>query len=384
MVSFALGRKKGEYASLISSKSLYACVARNRQVALFITTHRGISDSHAGKTAGPVTALALSFDHTYVVSGHSSGFIQLYDLKTPNSPVRTVPPTTVLAISTGRKEGHIQGSRIVNVGFVAGRHTAIVSADEHGLAFYHSLGKMLFIEASDILRILGKYPLDSLPSSDGSPSDTSTTRRRKSRYSILAMMPLPLGTTSHPTDAYNVVALLTSTKLVIVGLKPTPKTWFKCPREIEQDPDLPRTKLSLKGSLSWFPSVLPNSSGKVEVVENNPLYHFSSPTNPRLVYSWGRTLYILQVFESKVKQTFRNSRSGKASEVEVGTIGFENLGKWSANDDILAVQWLNVNVGSFTSAAKYIPVSKLISSIASARLYGGFSRSVRHSRFKAG
>ncbi len=102
------------------------------------------------------------------------------------------------------------------------------------------------------------------------------------------------------------------------------------------------------------------------------------------MYSWGRTLYILQVFESKVKQTFRNSRSGKASEVEVGTIGFENLGKWSANDDILAVQWLNVNVGSFTSAAKYIPVSKLISSIASARLYGGFSRSVRHSRFKAG
>ncbi|KAK0226218.1 Golgi CORVET complex core vacuolar protein 8-domain-containing protein [Armillaria fumosa] len=296
-----------------------------------------------GKTAGPVTALALSFDHTYVVSGHSSGFIQLYDLKTPNSPVRTVPPTTVLAISTGRKEGHIQGSRIVNVGFVAGRHTAIVSADEHGLAFYYSLGKMLFIEASDILRILGKYPLDSLPSSDSSSSAASTTRRRKSRYSILAMMPLPLGTTSHPTDAYNVVALLTSTKLVIVGLKPTPRTWFKCPRGIEQDPDIPRTKLSPKGSLSWFPSVLPNSSGKVEMVENNPLDHSGSPTNPRLAYSWGRTLYILQVFESKVKQTFRNSRSGKASEVEVGTISFENLAKWSVNDDILAVQWLNVN-----------------------------------------
>ncbi|KAK0212552.1 Golgi CORVET complex core vacuolar protein 8-domain-containing protein [Desarmillaria ectypa] len=276
-----------------------------------------------GKAAGPVTALALSFDHTYVVSGHSSGFVQLYDLKTPNTPARTVPPTTVAAISTGRKEGHIQGSRIVNVGFVAGRHTAIVTADEHGLAFYHSLGKMLFIEASDILRILGKYQLDPLPSSGGSLSLTSAPRRRKSRYSILSMMPLPLGTTSHPTDAYNIVALLTSTKLVIVGLKPTPRTWFKCPRVIEQGPELPRTKLSQKGSLSWFPSVLPNSSGKVEVVENNPSCHSGPPTNPRLVYSWGCTLYILQV--------------------EVGTICFENLSKWSADDDILAVQWLNAN-----------------------------------------
>ncbi|KAK0460978.1 Golgi CORVET complex core vacuolar protein 8-domain-containing protein [Desarmillaria tabescens] len=293
-----------------------------------------------GKVAGPVTALALSFDHTYVVSGHSSGFVQLYDLKTPNSPVRTVPPTTVAAISTGRKEGHIQGSRIVNVGFVAGRHTAIVTADEHGLAFYHSLGKMLFIEASDILRILGKYQLDPLPSSNGSPLTSIT--HRKSRYSILSMMPLPLGTTSHPTDAYNIVALLTSTKLVIVGLKPTPKTWFKCPRVVEQG-DLPRTKPSQKGSLSWFPSVLPNPSGKVEVVESNPSYHPGPPTNPRLVYSWGRTLYILQVFESKVKQTFHSSRSGKTSEVEVGAVDFENLGKWSADDDILAVQWLNVN-----------------------------------------
>ncbi|KAG7440043.1 uncharacterized protein BT62DRAFT_648066 [Guyanagaster necrorhizus] len=342
MVSFALGQTRGEYASLISSRNLYVCAARKRQV-MPSAIHRSVSDNQSGKAAGPVTALALSFDHTYVVSGHSSGFVQLYDLKTPNSPVRTVSPTTVLAISTGRKEGHIQGSRIVNVGFVAGRHTAIVTADEHGLAFYHSLGKMLFIEASDILRILGKYQFDPLPSSDGSPPPASTTRRRKSRYSLLSMMPLPLGTTAHPTDAYNVVALLTSTKLVIVGLKPAPKTWFKCPRIIEEGQDLPRTKLSQKGSLSWFPSVLLNSNGKVEVIEKDPLYHSGSSTNPRLVYSWGRTFYVLQVFESKLKRTVRNSRSGKSGQVEVGTIGFENLAKWSADDDILAVQWLNVN-----------------------------------------
>src|SRR5262249_52804351 len=92
-----------------------------------------------GRSFGPVTALALSFDHTFVACGHATGHIQLFDIKNPQTPARSVPPTTLAAVSSGRKEGHIEGSRIVSLGFVAGRHTAIVSADEHGLAFYHSL-----------------------------------------------------------------------------------------------------------------------------------------------------------------------------------------------------------------------------------------------------
>jgi hypothetical protein len=45
------------------------------------------------------------------------------------------------------------------------------------------------------------------------------------------MAPLPLGTAPHPTDAYNVTALLTAAKLVIVGLKPSPKTWYRKRRD---------------------------------------------------------------------------------------------------------------------------------------------------------
>ncbi|KAI0245579.1 hypothetical protein BJV78DRAFT_1107102, partial [Lactifluus subvellereus] len=115
-------------------------------------------DPTAETTVGAVTALALSHDHTFVAAGHATGHIQLFDLKKPHVPARSVPPTTLAAVASGRKEGHLRGSRIVSVGFVAGRHTAIVSADQTGLAFYHSLGKALFFEASDVLRILGKYP----------------------------------------------------------------------------------------------------------------------------------------------------------------------------------------------------------------------------------
>ena len=313
-----------------------------------------------------MTAVALSHDHTYVASGHASGHIQLFDLQTPQTPARFVAPTSVAAVTSGRQEGHLLGSRIVSIGFVAGRHTAIISADEKGLAFYHSLGKVLFVDASDILRILGRYAeediLDSTRSSprpasspaqrplNGSappPEPLSFRRRRKIRNGILGMAPLPLGTSPHPTDAYNIVALLTPAKLVIVGLKPSAKTWLRRAREGEDDS--PRPKSRWKGTLAWWPSVLPGATKSV-LAEKGATNgkDLSVPTTPILVYSWGSAVYLLRVSEAKVKQTVRSARTGKSSEVELGTIVFEDAGKWNVDDDILAVQWLNTNVGSFS------------------------------------
>ncbi|KAF7321372.1 Lateendosome to vacuole transport-family protein [Mycena kentingensis (nom. inval.)] len=299
-----------------------------------------------GKAVGPVTALALSHDHTYVASGHASGHIHLYDLKTPNVPARVVNPTTLVAVGSGRQEGHLRGSRIVNIGFVAGRHTALVSADEHGLAFYHSLGKVLFVEASDILRILGKYPDEeptTSPQSDGPVHPTPTTRKRKKlRYTILAMMPLPLGVAAHATDAYNLVALLTPTKLVVVGLKPAPKTWFKCTVEGGE------SKSRIKGALAWFPSA-PNPTS----VNGGTPPKGAPPvlsTAPVLAYSWGNTLHLLRVSESRSKKLVKNARTGKTGEVEVGQIVHESAGTWVAEEDILAVQWLNANQVAALSA----------------------------------
>ncbi|KAF7796662.1 hypothetical protein EIP86_007845 [Pleurotus ostreatoroseus] len=297
------------------------------------------------KSIGAVTALALSYDHTFVASGHVAGHIVLYDINNPKTPARFVPPTTLKDVAAGTQEGHLLGSRITCLGFVAGRHTAVVSADDSGLAFYHSLGKVLFVEASDTLRILGKYPDEDGVDANGGPEAHHFAahhpfRRRRLRkiHTILSMAPLPLGTTAHSTDAYHLIALLTPLKLVVVGLKPSPKTWYRRHRPEDEG----SSKSRFKGVLAWFPSLIigsppPQTNGKAKSV-------VVPGSTPMLVYGWGNTLNLVRVSETKVQQEVKNAKTGKTSRVEVGRLVFEEVGTWTVGGgDALALQWLNIN-----------------------------------------
>ena len=67
-----------------------------------------------------------------------------------------------------------------------------------------------------------------------------------------------------------------------------------------------------------------------------------------LVYGWGSVLNLVRVSESKSLQDVKNSKTGKVNKVEVGRIVILEAGKWTVGGDVLALQWLNVNVGSFT------------------------------------
>ncbi|KDQ21722.1 hypothetical protein BOTBODRAFT_123565 [Botryobasidium botryosum FD-172 SS1] len=322
------------------------------------------------KTAGAVTALSLSLDHTFLAVGHALGHIYLYDLSNPQSPARTVEPASFKAVAAGRKEGHLPGVRITHLGFVGARHTAIVSADESGLAFYHSLGKMLFVEANDVLRILGTYPEEgpapvpsdpqgsssrgpsrpSVPPTVRAANDPSAPRNPRKNNAILAMASLPLGTLAHSTDSYHLVALLTPIKLVVVGLKPTPRTWFRRHRESVQDAEGPFAKW--RGCLAWYPSVSPDSDkerekdGDAEGKKKKSKAKAgegASGTKPVLVYSWGRTLRLLRVSEEKIQKKVKDSKSGKTRTAELGKLVFEEVASWTVGADVLALQWLNIN-----------------------------------------
>ncbi|EIW83322.1 hypothetical protein CONPUDRAFT_121838 [Coniophora puteana RWD-64-598 SS2] len=377
-------------------------------------------DDQAAHTAGPVSAIALSHDHAFLATGHATGHVQLFDLtispsfaSTSSTPVssatvplaatRSVAPPAPDAIAAGRKEGHLRGSRIVSVAFVAGRHHALVTADERGLAFFHSLGRVLFVDAFDTLRILGRYP-DEEPSSSGAlaslggagsmsisvpighgpgpapghgpghghtrgnlvdpaalgrghagGADALTfrrARRAKSRNTIVDMSTLPLGPNPHALDGYNVTALLTPTKLVVVGLKPTPKTWLKASRPTEGPGAAPRSQRpgeKARGVLAWYPSVVDasapveeqkKSKGKKKVKDGEGE---KQGTDPVLFYAWGPACFLMRISETKIKQEVVNNRTGKTNEIDVGTLLFQDVTKWVLDEEVLAAQWMNPN-----------------------------------------
>lgn len=294
--------------------------------------------------------MALSHDHTWVASGHASGHVRVFDLKKPGAPSRVVPPTSPAAVKEGRREGHFPGVAITSIGFVAGRHTAIVTADENGLAFYHSLGKVLFVDATDVIRILGKYPEDVSPEptrrDTPGPGPTPSRKRRERKTNvILTMAPLPLGTCPHQTDGYNLVAMVTPVKLVIVGLKPKPTTWY---RRLRRDGQERAPMEKWRGTLAWFPSV----EGPSPTPENPPPKDRSKPeptgATPMLIFSWGKQFNLIRVSEKKIMQPVKSKKTGKISEVEVGAIVIEEVSTWTTDEVVLAVRWLNANVGSLS------------------------------------
>ncbi|OAV97542.1 hypothetical protein PTTG_25990 [Puccinia triticina 1-1 BBBD Race 1] len=331
------------------------------------------------RDAGAVSALAISHDHTFVAVGHIMGHIYLYDLAKPSPPTRTVLPTSLRLVQEGRSEGHLLGNRIIHIDFIGLRHTAIVSADETGLAFYHALGQVLGLASTDVIRILGKYPdqgtiapqnglgnqIIDTPTGAGHSrqfSDFSVNSASigapKSRKStkIFGALPLPLGPTPHPTDHHGLVALLTSSKLIIVALKPTPRTCWRCMRT-GSDPN----QTGLIGSLSWFPSsTVKEASGPKKTRPSDPAG--PPPTqsaqlrneggvgmDPLLAFSWGKTVRFVTVIsdhsasrppDNLAKDSFLKGFTRRL-EGNFPSLRFVEGKKWSCSSNVLAIQWLS-------------------------------------------
>ena len=286
-----------------------------------------------------MTALAISQDHTFIAVGHALGSIHLYSLAKPSTPSRSVLPTTLPLVLTGRKEGHLVGSRILHLGFVGARHTAIVSSDSTGLAFYHSLGKVLMLASTDIIRMLGRYPdPTTLPSASDTPTplpsisngdESKLTTKSKRPSTILDMAPLPLGPSPHSSDDHSLVALLTPTKLVVVGLKPTPRTWWRATPSLETDSSASTSDEARTGVLAWYPSFpaesSPQSNGSSEKNE--------AGDDPLLIFSWGKRVRLV-----RVQRSLRKTEE-KGSDVE-----FVETKGWTCDSPVLAIQWYNAKV----------------------------------------
>ena len=304
--------------------------------------------------AGAVTALAFSSDHTFLGVGHASGHIYLYDLSRPTRAARHVPPVPLDAVKAGKKEGHLRGSKIVHLGFVGLRHTAIVSGDNKGLGFYHALGKILGVSSNDTLRLLGRYPQYEHEEELGLAASKRST--------IFGLTPLPLGPSPHLADQHHFIALLTPSKMVLVGLKPAARTWYRKVRPKKgnstsaSDPgkasqpsgpstpgdgyplaqtEIPSTSPSpsLLGCLAWFPASTEQDGSQTR------------QTNPVLAFAFGNRLHMIRLVARAVERHPSASEHSDAKLVapneEVEVIELTGREGIEEKDDILAMQWFS-------------------------------------------
>ncbi|KAF1808720.1 hypothetical protein P152DRAFT_443384 [Eremomyces bilateralis CBS 781.70] len=259
---------------------------------------------------GPVTSLAISADHSTVAGGHASGHIFTWELSRPGKPFLHIPPLERSRIAERRGDGHVADASVIHVGFLGTRHTALVSADNGGMAFSHLATRGLGAVGRTVktTRILGRYPA----------GDPSTERARKPS-SVLAFSPLPLGNVEQPTDGLGLTALLTPYLLVIVSTTPIAETQFKAARP----KDLPPHS-ALSGCLAWFPAVR---------LKRTTLGTKNDVSTTKLAFVWSNIVTVLDV------EAVEHGDADKPADVS-----FRPRSRWKCDEAIVCVQWLSRSV----------------------------------------
>lgn len=260
--------------------------------------------------SGPITALAISADHTTVAGGHASGNIFTWDTTRASRPFLTIPPIDPLQAQNRTADGHVPDVAVTHLGFLGTRHTALVSADEKGMAFSHlaTRGTGALGRTVKTTRILGRYPNAPVPS--GKTLKPST---------VLAFGSLPLGNVERATDTMGLTAMLTPYLLVIVSTTPVAQTQHKSAR-----PKDVVAHSALTGCLAWFPAVK---------LKTSDAHTGSDLSKVKLAYCWSNVLTVLDVDEIPGEDADQPS-----------TLKFKARSRWKCEEAIVAVQWLSRSV----------------------------------------
>ncbi|KAJ3522895.1 hypothetical protein NM208_g12672 [Fusarium decemcellulare] len=260
--------------------------------------------------SGPITAIAVSADHTTIAGGHASGYIFTWDTSRASRPFLTIPHLDPMQLKNRTADGHVPDVSITHLGFLGTRHTALVSADDRGMAFSHlaTRGTGALGRTVKTHRILGRYP--DAPTPAGKTVKPST---------VLAFAPLPLGNVECSTDTLGLTAMLTPYLLVIVSTTPVAQTQHKSARPKDVPPHSAMT-----GCLAWFPAV------KLKV----PDPHTGSDISKvKLAYCWSNILTVLDVDEYP-----------REDKDQPPSYRFKARSRWKCEEAIVAVQWLSRSV----------------------------------------
>ncbi|KAI0141550.1 Golgi CORVET complex core vacuolar protein 8-domain-containing protein [Xylariaceae sp. FL1272] len=260
--------------------------------------------------SGPITAIAVSADHTTIAGGHATGNIFTWDTSRASRPFLSIPHLDPPQTQHRTSDGHMPNVAITHLGFLGTRHTALVSADERGMAFSHlaTRGTGALGRTVKTVRILGRYPDAPMPVAK--PPKPST---------VLAFSPLPLGNVERATDSMGLTAMLTPYLLVIVSTTPVAQTQHKSARPKDVAPHS-----AMSGCLAWFPAV------KLKTPDPHT---GSTMSKVKLVYCWSNVLTVLDVDEIV-----------SDSKDKPPILKFKARSRWKCEEAIVAVQWLSRSV----------------------------------------
>ena len=263
--------------------------------------------------SGSITSLAFSADYSTIAGGHINGSIFTWEIARPSKPFLHIPSTDRNRVRGSETDGHLSGVAVLHVGFLGTRHTALVSADDRGMAFSHLATRGMGVIARSVrtTRILGRYP-----------EPVVVAAKPKKPSTVLAFSPLPLGNAEDVTDDMGLVAMLTPYLLVIVSTIPIAQTQHKTTRPKEL-----AVHGAMSAALAWFPAMKPT-------IRDGATSETAS--NAKLAYCWSNVLAIMDV--SEVEPSEGNS-GDKLPELQF------TLGKrWKAEEAIVAIQWLGRSV----------------------------------------
>ena len=258
---------------------------------------------------GAVTSLAISADHTTIVAGHAEGHIFTWETARSARPFLHIPPIDLSQPQARKGDGHVSGVAVLHIGFLGYRHTALVSADDRGMAFSHLATRGMGAVGRTVrtTRVLGRYP-------------DVISRGPKSRKasSVMAFSPLPLGNVEQGTDDLGLVAMMTPYLLVIVSTTPIAQTQHKSARPKEV-----AAHSAMSAALAWFPAIKLKGEG-------------AEVSKTKLVYCWSN---VLTVTEVKVREPSEPVDKDKPPNLE-----FKVRNRWRGGEAIVAVQWLSRSV----------------------------------------
>ncbi|TVY46535.1 Vacuolar protein sorting-associated protein-like protein [Lachnellula occidentalis] len=260
--------------------------------------------------SGAITSIAISADHLIVAGGHANGSIFTWEVAKTARPFLHIPSLQPSQMVNRSVDGHVPNLPIRHLGFLGTRHTALVSADDRGMAFSHLATRGLGAVGRSVrsTRILGRYP-----------NDVSTTGKPRKPSTVLAFAPLPLGNVERGTDTLGLTAMLTPYLLVIVSTTPVAQTQHKAARPKEV-----AAHSAMSGCLAWFPAV------KLKVKDPKT---GSELSKVKLVYCWSNVLTVLDVEET-----------ASPDKDKPHSLSFKARSRWKADEAIVAVQWLSRSV----------------------------------------